>query len=40
MENSIATMAFLVIVLFKLDIAFVALGAMAAGIVLIVRALI
>src|SRR6267143_2876476 len=33
---AIATMAFLVIVLFKIDVAFVALGAMAAGIVYVV----
>jgi chromate transporter len=37
---AIGTMAFLIIVLFKIDVAFVALGAMAAGIVyMIVRAL-
>jgi chromate transporter len=36
---AIATMAFLVIALFKIDVAFVALGAMAAGILyIIVRA--
>jgi chromate transporter len=38
---AIATIAFLVIVLFKIDVAFVALGAMAAGIVyVVIRALI
>ena len=35
---AIATMAFLVIVLFKIEVAFVALGAMAAGIVYMVGA--